>query len=92
MVNRTDSKAHHKPTLTARPSCLCAMLNYTHVPRPQKLVAGFRPRWLLNDYQSTGEAICHCPEEGSNKSGRKLVYEMYYFCTCDAVEVVTVVT
>ena len=34
MVNRTDSKAYHKPTLTARPSCLCATLNYTHVPRP----------------------------------------------------------
>jgi hypothetical protein len=33
-VNRTDSKAYHKPTHTAGPSCLSVTPNYTHVPRP----------------------------------------------------------
>ena len=31
------------------------------------------------------------PEEGSTKSSRKLVYEMCYFMSRDAVEIVTVV-
>ena len=36
-----------------------------------------------------GEAICYFPEEGSKKSSQKLLYEMYYFRTRDAIEIVT---
>ena len=31
----------------------------------------------------------HCPEEGSKKSSRKLAYDVYYFRTRDALEIVT---
>ena len=31
------------------------------------------------------------PEEGSTKSSRKLVYEMYYFWVIDALEIVLLV-
>ena len=50
---------------------------------------GYVPRCLLSDYQSTGEDTWHCPEECSKKSSSKLVYEVYYFRTRDAVETVT---
>ena len=33
-MNSTESKSHHKCTLTAGPSCLSATTNYMHVPRP----------------------------------------------------------
>ena len=33
--------------------------------------------------------LVHCLEEGSKKSSRNLVYEVYYFRTLDAVEIVT---
>ena len=35
--------------------------------------------WRGNNYLSNGEAICCCPDEGSKKSIRKPVYEMWYF-------------
>ena len=33
-MNSTESKSHHKCTLTAGPSCLSGTCNYMHVPRP----------------------------------------------------------
>ena len=46
---------------------------------------------LFNDYLSTGEAICCCLEEGSKKSSRKQVYEVWYFWYREVVEIGMVV-
>ena len=51
----------------------------------------FGPACLFNDYLSTGEAIWCCPEEGSKKSSRKPLYEMWYFLNRDVVEIGMVV-
>ena len=38
-MNRADSKAYHKRTLTVGPSSLSVPCNYMHVPRPLQLAA-----------------------------------------------------
>ena len=47
------------------------------------------PAMLVERRLIYGEAICFFPEEGSKNSSRKLLYEMYYFRTRDAIEIVT---
>ena len=47
------------------------------------------PAMLVERRLIYGEAICFFPEEGSKNSSRKLSYEMYYFRTRDAIEIVT---
>ena len=54
-------------------------------------MGSFGPPCLFNDYLSTGEAICCCPEEDSKKSSRKPVYEMRYFWNRDGEEIGMVV-
>ena len=49
-------------------------------------MGSFGPPCLFNDYLSTGEATCYFPEEGSKKSSRKPVYEMYFWYH-DVVEI-----
>ena len=53
-------------------------------------MASFVPPLLFNDYLSTGEATCYFPDEGSKKSIRKPVYEMYFW-NRDVVEIRMVV-
>ena len=50
------------------------------------------PAMLVERRLFFGEAICYFPEEGNKKSSRKILYEMYYFRTRDAIEIVTGVT
>ncbi len=50
-------------------------------------MSAFSPPCLFNDYLSTGEAICCCPEEGSKKPSRKPVYEVWSFWNRDVVEI-----
>ena len=52
----------------------------------KQCVASFVPPCLFNDYLSTGEATCYFPDEGSKKSSRKPVYEMWYFWNRGVVE------